>query len=334
MILSVIIPQYKETDSVVKRLLSSINYQLNVDWNEVEVIIVNDGSDVKLSDGMLKSFDNIRWMYYIQLPKNVGPGLCRQVGIDRAKGEYVTFCDADDIYQNFGVFSLYFEKIRSSHPDIIQTQWLEEVKLKSSTEPEKYVLKYTQHDFEATWMHGKCISKKFLTDNNIRFSDKLLYHEDSYFLSNAFEIATKVEKCPSVTYVWTFDDNSITRKNSGEYSYKSIPEFIRAITYSIEWLTDKTPKKIPNKVVQLSLYIYYMLQSHKDWDKTYKDAIENEMANTIVKFKKEMGALSVASFSAIDLNERKKVGGMSFIIDETYPQWISRICNNLTLTKI
>lgn len=35
MILSVVIPQYKERDKVVKRLLSSIDYQLNVNWDEV-----------------------------------------------------------------------------------------------------------------------------------------------------------------------------------------------------------------------------------------------------------------------------------------------------------
>ena len=242
MVLSVIIPQYSETDKVVKRLLSSIDYQLNVDWDEVEVIIVNDGSDTKLSDEMLNSFDNIKHLNYVQLPKNVGPGLCRQEGLDMAKGEYVTFCDADDMYQNYGVFSLYLDKIRTSHPQIIQTQWLEELKV-TNTDGSS-VLKYSTHDFEATWMHGKVFEKKYLTDNNIRFSNKLLYHEDSYFLSNAFELCKKIEKCPVITYVWTFDDGSITRRNNGSYSYESIPEFIRAITYSMEWLKDKTPEKI------------------------------------------------------------------------------------------
>ena len=89
MLLSVIIPQYKETDKEVKRLLSSIDYQVNVNWEEVEVIIVNDCSKTLLSESMLNSFENIK-PKYIKLKKNVGPGLARQAGLDAAQGEY--FC--------------------------------------------------------------------------------------------------------------------------------------------------------------------------------------------------------------------------------------------------
>ena len=55
--LQILIPQYKETDEVVKPLLDSIAIQQNVDLkNEVGVIIANDGSDVLLSDELLGSY--------------------------------------------------------------------------------------------------------------------------------------------------------------------------------------------------------------------------------------------------------------------------------------
>ena len=48
--LQILIPQYNETDEVIKPLLDSIEIQQSVDLkNDVGVIIVNDGSDVKLS---------------------------------------------------------------------------------------------------------------------------------------------------------------------------------------------------------------------------------------------------------------------------------------------
>ena len=328
MILSVVVPQYKEDDHAVRRLLNTIDYQLNVPWDEVEVIIVNDHSDVILSDKMLNSFENIK-PKYVKLEKNVGPGLARQAGLDATQGEYVTFCDADDMYQNFGVFSLYLEEIRTKHPDIIQTQWIEEIRanVKDEQGNESQRLVYLTHDFEATWMHGKCFRKQFLTDNNIRFSDKLLYHEDSYFLSNAFEITDKVSRLNYITYVWTFDKGSITRRNNAAYSYESIPEFIRAIRYSIDWLKDKTPQKIPSKVVQVSLYIYYMLQTNQNWKPEVVTPIEDEMAKTVMKYEIEFNSLNKNDFSMFDLSERQKVAGKPFIMTETFAHWINRVLN-------
>lgn len=328
MILSVVIPQYKEDDHAVRRLLNTIDYQLNVDWNEVEIIIVNDHSDVLLSDEMLNSFENIK-PKYIKLEKNVGPGLARQAGFDAAQGEYVTFCDADDMYQNFGVFSLYLEEIRTKHPDIIQTQWIEEIRVNAKDEQgnESQRLVYLTHDFEATWMHGKCFRKQFMVNNNIKFSDKLLYHEDSYILSCAFELTDKIDKCNAISYVWTFDENSITRRNNGAYSYESIPEFIRAIRWSIDWLSDKTSQKIPSKVVQLMLYIYYMLQTNKEWGKKYIDLIEEEVYNTLTQYEKEFNSLDINTFSVLDLQERQKVGNRAYIMSETFSQWCNRIIN-------
>ena len=71
MLLSIIIPQYKEDDTVVRKLLTSIDNQLGVDWEDIEVIIVNDGSDVILSEALLSSLLNVKHIHYIRLEKNV-----------------------------------------------------------------------------------------------------------------------------------------------------------------------------------------------------------------------------------------------------------------------
>ena len=55
--LQILIPQYKETDEIIKPLLDSIAIQQNVDLkNEVGVIITNDGTDVHLSDELINSY--------------------------------------------------------------------------------------------------------------------------------------------------------------------------------------------------------------------------------------------------------------------------------------
>ena len=82
--LQVLVPQYKETEEEIRPLLDSIEIQQNIDLkNEVGAIIVNDGSDVILSDEFLG-----RYTYDIQYIKNPKHG---------AIMELVNATSADDI---------------------------------------------------------------------------------------------------------------------------------------------------------------------------------------------------------------------------------------------
>ena len=56
MTLGIAIPQYKEDNETIKPLLDSIAFQQGVNLNDVKVCIVNDGSDVFLTDDFLKSY--------------------------------------------------------------------------------------------------------------------------------------------------------------------------------------------------------------------------------------------------------------------------------------
>ena len=50
MLLDIIIPQYKESSNLIKRALDSISCQLGVDFKEIGIIMINDHSDVLVSD--------------------------------------------------------------------------------------------------------------------------------------------------------------------------------------------------------------------------------------------------------------------------------------------
>ena len=64
--LQLLIPQFNETDDVMRPMLESIATQQGVDLNrDIEVIIGNDGSDIKLSEDLLGSFSfPIRYVYF------------------------------------------------------------------------------------------------------------------------------------------------------------------------------------------------------------------------------------------------------------------------------
>ena len=55
--LQLLIPQFNETDEVMRPMLESISIQQGVDLkNDIEVLIGNDGSDIKLSEELLGSY--------------------------------------------------------------------------------------------------------------------------------------------------------------------------------------------------------------------------------------------------------------------------------------
>ena len=83
--LQILVPQYKETDEVVKPLLDSIAIQQAVDFNEIGVIICNDGSDTFLSEDFLNSYP-----YKIEYYKcpHQGVSATRNECFERALSDY------------------------------------------------------------------------------------------------------------------------------------------------------------------------------------------------------------------------------------------------------
>lgn len=89
-IVSVIIPFYSHKDWLTEALESVFSQTLN----DIEVILVNDGSKEDISDLLMRYGDKL---IYIE-QDNKGPAAARNKGLSVATGEYVAFEDADDIW--------------------------------------------------------------------------------------------------------------------------------------------------------------------------------------------------------------------------------------------
>ena len=100
MSISVIIPVFNGE----KTIEETINSILNQTFKDIEIIIINDGS----TDATLEIIKNISdsRIKIFSYP-NAGLSASRNRGIDRAKGEYISFIDADDLWT----------------PDKLELQW-------------------------------------------------------------------------------------------------------------------------------------------------------------------------------------------------------------------
>ena len=110
---SVIIPVYNSENYLVKCLNSIVNQTLN----EIEIIIVNDGStdDSQLIIDEFKRNDS-RIITIEQL--NGGLGAARNKGIENASGEYIAFVDSDD-YVDLSMFEKMYELAIRHQAEII-----------------------------------------------------------------------------------------------------------------------------------------------------------------------------------------------------------------------
>lgn len=104
--LSIIIPYYelKEyTDELVKALAPQV-------CQGVEVLLIDDGSRFPYESDQ-------NWLKVIR-KENGGAGSARNLGIDKARGQYITFIDADDLVPEYYIKEI-LNTIEDKAPDII-----------------------------------------------------------------------------------------------------------------------------------------------------------------------------------------------------------------------
>ena len=93
---SVIIPSYNRFNY----LLNAINSVKNQSYKNLEIIVINDGSEQK--EYYDYNFDdNIKIVHLKENQKKIhgfGPGSIRNFGVSEASGDYLAFLDDDDIW--------------------------------------------------------------------------------------------------------------------------------------------------------------------------------------------------------------------------------------------
>jgi glycosyltransferase involved in cell wall biosynthesis len=88
--ISVIIPVYNAERSIKRTIDSVLEQSLEV----LEIIVVDDGSTDN-TKRVLGGYDSkVRYIYQ----KNAGASVARNTGIDNAKGSWIAFIDADDLW--------------------------------------------------------------------------------------------------------------------------------------------------------------------------------------------------------------------------------------------
>lgn len=263
MLLSIVLTAYN-SNSTIEKCLGQI---LNSESENFELIVVDDNSDVPCGE-IVRSFCDNR-VRYIYNDVNLGCGLSRNVGIDNIHGQFATFIDADDWYEQgavddiLGVLSsrssdlLVFDFSAVYGTSCVKKQW------QPSNEG-------AVRDFlcdrliSTTW--NKVYRVDILYNNNIRFPS--YQSQDSVFNFRFLLRCSRIEKLDKFLYFFDKSGESITRS---KYSMKSYAQVGEALWDMKGFLEDESTlvKLSFQECLELRRFLFLfkdpVLRIYRDW---------------------------------------------------------------------
>ena len=232
-LVSIIVPVYNGK----KDIENCIEILLNQTYRPIEIIMVDDGSSdgsAELLDEMAREHDIVRVIHQ----KNSGVSSARNHGIRESRGEYIIFCDVDDIPDETEVEDNIALADRYSS-DIVMFCFryniLSENRIENKSVSKLFI--GNREEFfrdmfsevvekeiiNAPW--AKLIKRDFLIDNNIFFEEGNPIYEDLLFATEIIKYMDRVIVNPCEYYTYMIFE-------SGTALTKYYPDFIDSVSKS------------------------------------------------------------------------------------------------------
>lgn len=320
--LQILVPQYKETEDIIKPLLDSIEVQQNVDIKtDIGVIIVNDGTDVHLDAEFLK-----RYSFPIEyhLHEHKGVSATRNACLDYATADYVMFCDADDMFYNACGLYIIFREIENGGFDSMVSAFVEESKDPVTKKPT-----YVNHNMDSTFVHGKVHRRRFLTSNNIRWNDALTVHEDSYFNCLCQRLAKELKYSQTSFYLWRWRDTSVCRHDP-KYILKTYNNMLDSNTALVEQLLDRGRKDDAMFYATSMIYDAYFTMNKDEWlnqeNGEYRNATERRFKEYWLAYRYLHDAISSDVKAQIIVGIKNRMYTEGMVLESlTFNEWIAQV---------
>ena len=319
--LQFLVPQYKETDEIIKPLLDSIAIQQQTDMDEIGVIIVNDGSEVYLSDELLNSYP-YKIEYYKE--KHEGVSATRNKCLEHAKADYVMFCDADDMFYNACGLYILFREMDLGQFDALVSVFTEETRDQTTNE-----VVYINREMDSTFVHGKVYRRKYLIKENIKFNPDLTIHEDSYFNCLAQKCAKEFKFCPTPFYLWRWRDDSVCRHDP-KYILKTYNNMLDSNTALVKELLRRKKKEDAQFYAVAMIYDAYFTMNKDEWinqeNKQYRYNTEKRFKEYYLEFKKLFNSIDKTTKTQIVMSIKNRMYQEGLLMESiTFDDWIKHV---------
>ena len=197
-----------------KYILSTINSVISQSYNNWEYIIVDDHStDASYKIASDNSITDNRILLVKRTGSSKGTQVCRNEGMDKSRGEYLVFLDADDCLAHDCIksrvnylqnnpeldFAVFLQRVFHNNPE--DSKYLINTWDSSSSDITRF-LQFT-HNIDVPWLNTSPIWKKAsLLNNNIYWDESVLVYQDVAFHLSALLSGMQYHKVKKVDCYW------------------------------------------------------------------------------------------------------------------------------------
>ena len=114
---SIVIPTYNRTEL----LKESIESVINQDYTNIEIIVIDDCSEIDTYSYLKENFGDRIVFYRNKI--NSGGAYSRNKGVELASGEFISFLDSDDTIDKSKISKLVNEALKSN-ADFVYSGWV------------------------------------------------------------------------------------------------------------------------------------------------------------------------------------------------------------------
>lgn len=260
--MTVIVPVYR----VEKYLRTCLNSIVRQTLKNIEVIIVDDGSDdgsPAIAEEYARNFPNFTCIH----KENGGLASARSAGLKIASGEYVAFLDSDDWVDDWAYETLYHIAVENDKPDIIMyrshgeggSYHIPRTGLYNREAIEKEILPHLMPSFDDSGKPHflrfsncmKMYKRSFLAESGVFYHDGILIMEDVLFTLDCIDRAQSFYYTDQELYHITVNPTSLSRT---PYSKNKTDSMLLISRYIREYQHRETGYDYGNSIYSAILY--------------------------------------------------------------------------------
>lgn len=218
-----------------------INKLLMQTYENIEIVLVNDNSTDNSEDIIKKYLSNEKIKYYRVEEDTIGNAKARNIGIEKATGDYFIFVDVDDYIDknllNSLIKYIYEDYDLVKYKMTIVSENQEEIKKVEGPVFENLTGEeaFNKLCFEDVLLDSPCVylmKKDLFRNRDLKFKENT-YHEDFGLIPKVILNAKKVASCNLYGYYYVQSNNSIMRdkKKNLKKAYDKLSHYDDILKY-------------------------------------------------------------------------------------------------------
>lgn len=311
-LVSIILPVYN-AEKYLEKCVKSI---LNQTYQNIELIMVNDGSkdnSLAICQKLEKEDKRIRFFN----KENGGCSTARNMGIDNARGEFLTFIDPDDCMlshhieclvkatenADMGIVDFLRTKPKDSYKENSEKELSRTGEFVEKKEFIKGIFSFPSFGGGVVW--NKLFRKSIIGD--LRFDENCYYFDDLNFLFKYVLRCKTFYYLPIKTYMYVVNPNSNSAKNLSQRKLTCLYGMNEVVK-----LAETVDKDIASyaKAWQflVNIEMRWLIHLNKFKDEKIKNEINETLKSTYKDFKKNKK----------NFHSFRKFGGLAYRMMQTF----------------